>query len=240
MRTRAITTILITTGLALGTAGCGGGDGDSNKAGKPAASKTFDCSDTGMSQADWTRHCSDETGTAEAGEETPAPAAAAMPLGKTVETIGARNPFGGGPGGGGLEVTPTTITYAKTTMGETAANGIYAIITVKDRAPNAVAAAESAPIEGGGWQWIAPDGQAVNEGEGDASSITPEGFTGGGMVQPGTYRWRTIAFDLASNQRGGTLAYTDGDAKTYRWAMPATEQGPELAKLKKGMEGNYG
>src|ERR1044072_3661726 len=116
-----------------------------------------------------------------------------MQLGKTVETIGAQAPADGSPGGGGLEVTPTTVVYQKEAMGSTAVNGVFAIITVKDRAPNAAAAAESAPIEGGGWQWIAPDGQALDEGENEASSITPNGFTGGGRGQPRPYNRRTHA-----------------------------------------------
>ncbi|MGW0920057.1 hypothetical protein ACWD3J_13705 [Streptomyces sp. NPDC002755] len=135
-------------------------------------------------------------------------------------------------------MTPTTIAYQAEAMGNTAANGLYAIITVKDRAPGA-SAAESAPIEGGGWQWIAPDGQALSEGENDASSITPQGFTGGGTILAGSWAWQTIAFDISEAQRGGTLVYTDGTATAYRWTVPAKDTGPELAKLKKGMEGNY-
>jgi hypothetical protein len=117
---------------------------------------------------------------------------------------------------------------------------VYAIITVKDRATGQTAAAESAPIEGGGWQWIAPDGQALNEGENDASSITPDGFTGGGMIKAGTWQWKTIAFDLTQAQaKGGTIAYTDGAGTVFKWKVPATDSGPELAAVKKGMEGNY-
>src|ERR1044072_1724772 len=108
-----------------------------------------------------------------------------MQLGKTVETIGAQAPADGSPGGGGLEVTPTTVVYQKEAMGSTAVNGVFAIITVKDRAPNAAAAAESAPIEGGGWQWIAPDGPAPGEGENEGADTTPHGFTRRGIGAPG-------------------------------------------------------
>ncbi|MBL1083597.1 hypothetical protein JK359_16730 [Streptomyces actinomycinicus] len=109
-------------------------------------------------------------------------------------------------------------------MGNTAANGMYAVITVKERATGSTAASESAPIESGGWQWIAPDGHALDEGENDASSITPHGFTGGGMVKAGTYHWRMIAFDLTAVQaKGGTIAYADGDGTVFRWKVPAKD-----------------
>lgn len=125
-------------------------------------------------------------------------------------------------------------------MGDTAANGTYAIITVKDRATGNIAAAESAPIGGGGWQWVVPDGQALDEGENDASSITPNGFTGGGMIQAGSRHWRTIAFDLTPAQaKGGTITYTGGNGATYKWKVPATDNGPQSTAVKKGMEGNH-
>jgi hypothetical protein len=57
--------------------------------------------------------------------------------------------------------------------------------------------------------------QALDEGENEASSVTPNGFTGGSIV------------------------YTDGAGATFQWKVPATDSGPELAALKKGMEGNY-
>ena len=162
-----------------------------------------------------------------------------LPFGKPAATVGSQSTATGDPGGGALEVTPTTIVYAKTAMGSTSTNGVFAIITVKDRAAGAAAATEAAPIEGAGWQWTTPDGQALDEGENEASSITPNGFTGGGMVKAGTWHWRTIAFDLAEAQRGGTLTYTDGAGGVFQWKAPSTDQGPELAAVKKGMEGNY-
>jgi hypothetical protein len=239
-RTTAATAALLVAALT----GCGGSS-DSTTDSKPSAtakpkapaSKKVDCADESLDQATWVKECSGEG--AGTGGDGAASGGETMQLGKTVETIGAQTPADGSPGGGGLEVTPTTVVYQKEAMGSTAVNGVFAIITVKDRAPNAAAAAESAPIEGGGWQWIAPDGQALDEGENEASSITPNGFTGGGMVQPGTYKWRTIAFDLAEAQRGGEVAYTDGGGTTYRWKVPGKDSGPELAALKKGMEGEY-
>ena len=198
----------------------------------PKAKPSVDCSDQSLDQATWVANCSDTDGGGTGETQT-------LAWGKPAKTTGAQSPADGGPGSGALEVTPTTVVYTKSAMGNTSANGVYAIITVKDRATGATAAAESAPIEGGGWQWIAPDGQALDEGENDASSITPNNFTGGGTVKSGTWHWRTIACDLAGAQRGGKISYTDGAGTVYQWKVPAQDTGPELAALKKGMEGNY-
>ena len=237
-RAAAATAALLLAALTA----CGGGDDDSTEpAAKPkptaskAASPKVDCDDTSLSQADWMKYCSEGAGTG--GDGTAGTQDLAW--GKSAKTVGAQNPYGGGPGGGDLEVTPSTVVYQKTAMGNTAANGVYAIITVKDKATGKLAAAESAMIEGGGWQWIAPDGQALDSGENDASSITPNGFTSGGMVKAGTWQWDTVAFDLSEAQRGGTLAYTDGAGTTFKWKVPASDSGPELAAVRKGMEGNY-
>lgn len=237
-RATAATAVLL---LAALTACGGGGDDRSEPADKPkaptskSASPKVDCNDTSLSQADWMEHCSDGAGTGGAGTA----GTKELAWGKPARTVGAQNPVGDQPGGGDLEVTPTTVVYQKTAMGNTAANGVYAIITVRDKATGKMAATESAMIEGGGWQWIAPNGQALAEGENDASSITPNGFTSGGMVKAGTWQWDTIAFDLTEAQRGGTLAYTDGAGATFKWQVPAQDSGPEVAALKKGMEGNY-
>ncbi|MGW4201694.1 hypothetical protein [Streptomyces sp. NPDC004726] len=215
----AATTVLLLAALTA----CGGNGDDKQDAARSKSASASPNDDAGAG--------GDGTETGTAPEQVP------MPLGKTVETIGAESPFEGGPGGGGLAVTPTTITYQKEAMSYTPRNGLFAIVTVKDHAVNATDAAEAAPIEGGGWQWIAPDGQALDQGDNEASSVNPDGFTGGGTVKAGSWAWRTLAFDISDAQKGGVLIYTDGAAQTYRWQMPKTEQGPELAALKKGMEG---
>ncbi len=92
-------------------------------------------------------------------------------------------------------------------------------------------AAESAPIEGGGWQWVASDGQALDEGKNDASSIAPNGFTGGGSIPAGAWAWRTITFGLSKQQAiGGTIVYTDGAGQTFRWKVPARNGQPGSRK----------
>lgn len=158
-----------------------------------------------------------------------------MPLGKGAETSGSPDPVEG-PGGGLLEITPTTVVYAKAATGETAENGEFAIIAYKARSTKPVAAAESAPIENGGWEWVAPGGQAVDTQSGNATNVTPDGYDGGGTVKPGTYQWRTQAFDITTAQRGGTITYTDGDGTTWRWTMPAKDTGPDLTKLKAAID----
>jgi hypothetical protein len=236
MRVRATTA---TAALLLATlTACGGGGVDDSQAKPPdkaraSASKKVDCSDESLSQAEWMKYCSDE-GSGTGGDGTAG--AGKLAWGKPASTTGDQD-FD--TGGGTLEVTPTTITYRAEAMGNEAVNGMFAIVTVKDEAVGDTAAAESAPAGGGGWQWIAPDGQALDEGENDASSITPQGFTGGGKVQAGSWAWRTIAFDISKEQQGGTLVYVDGTGQSFQWKVPAAEQGPELAELKKGMEGDY-
>ncbi|MGW0578592.1 hypothetical protein ACWD25_22085 [Streptomyces sp. NPDC002920] len=238
VRTTAATAAILLAALTA----CSGGDDSAAGSAKTktptasasTASEKVDCTDQSLSQADWVKYCADGAGTGgdgTAGTKT-------LAWGKVATTVGAMTPADGTPGGEPLEVSPTTVVYRSEAMGNTAANGVYAIITVKDRAPGA-AAAESAPIEGGGWQWIAPDGQALDEGENDASSITPQGFTGGGTIPASAWKWRTVAFDLTEAQRGGTLVYTDGAAATFRWKAPSKDAGPEVAALKKGMEGDY-
>ncbi|WP_338702192.1 hypothetical protein V2W30_32915 [Streptomyces sp. Q6] len=239
VRATAATAALLLAALTA----CGGGSDDTVDS-KPSAAKKstkkVDCTDEGLSQAEWMKFCSEEGGGASAGPEEGAgtggdgtAGASKLAWGKPASTTGDQDSDTGGT----LEVTPTTITYRAEAMAGTSVNGTFAIITVKDKAVGDTAAAESAPAGGGGWQWIAPDGQALDEGENDASSITPQGFTGGGTVRAGSWAWRTIAFDISEEQRGGKLVYTDGTGQSFQWQAPAEETGPELAELKKGMEG---
>lgn len=238
MRVRATAATAALLLAALTACGGDGGKADpkSPDKAKASASKKVDCADESLSQAEWMKYCSDE-GSGTGGDGTAG--IKKLAFGKAATTVGAQSPADGTAGGETLEVTPSTVVYQAEAMGNTASNGVYAIIAVKDRAP-AGKAAESAPIEGGGWQWIAADGQALSEGENDASSITPQGFTGGGSIPAGAWAWDSVAFDLSKAQAsGGTLVYTDGAGATFQWKVPAADSGPDLAKLKKGMEGNY-
>ncbi|MFT2014607.1 hypothetical protein ACMA1D_01980 [Streptomyces sp. 796.1] len=156
-----------------------------------------------------------------------------LPLGKAAPTIGAG-------GTGSLEITPTAVTYTPTASQGMLkpANGRYAVIAYKARSVTAVAADETAPADSGGWTWTAPDGQSVTTLDGEATSVTPAGYTNSGPVQPGAYQWRSVAFDLTPAQaKGGQLVYTDGEQKTHTWTIPATDSGPEADKLKKAVLG---
>ncbi|MFC5144308.1 hypothetical protein [Streptomyces aureoversilis] len=154
--------------------------------------------------------------------------AAELAFGKPAETVGSG-------GTGRLEVTPTSIVYVTKALIDKPSKGLFAVVTVKDRATTAVAAEETAPIMQGGWQWIAPDGQAIATGDGTADMVSIEGFKSGGAVQPGAFRWESRVFDISEKQRGGTLVYTDGAGKSFRWKTPAQDAGPQVEELKKAL-----
>ncbi|MFF5703381.1 hypothetical protein ACFY7H_12870 [Streptomyces sp. NPDC012794] len=109
----------------------------------------------------------------------------------------------------------------------------FAFITFKARPTTAVAAAQAAPAGGGGWSWIAPDGQAIEQGNGEAYNVVAKSFNAGGPIQPGSWVWDAAVFDLAKAQAGGTLVYTDGAGAAFRWKVPAQDSGPEVAQVKK-------
>ncbi|MFF7023072.1 hypothetical protein ACFY97_18965 [Streptomyces klenkii] len=160
----------------------------------------------------------------------PSSPSADAPLGKGAETVGSG-------GTGRLAVTPTSAVYAAKAIIDKPSRGLFVVVTVKDRAVTAVAAAETAPIERGGWQWIAPDGQTVTTVDGNASNVALDGFNHHGPVQPGAFTWRTEAFDISEAQRGGTLVYTDGLGTAYRWKIPAQDAGPQVDEVKRLLAG---
>ncbi|UQT61292.1 IS5 family transposase [Streptomyces durmitorensis] len=130
--------------------------------------------------------------------------------------------------------TTTSRERLKKSGTETAANGVFAVVTMKDKAMTGVPADEVAPISGGGWSWIAPDGEAVGFDSGNSTSITVDKYNNADAVQPGTYQWRLQAFDLTpARAKGGTLIYVDGEESAHRWKIPATDSGPRAGELKK-------
>jgi hypothetical protein len=198
MRTRHIAAFLLAACLPL--AACGGTDKSSGKAAsdKPAASKKVDCSDTNLSQADWVKHCQGAPPQGEQSVDT----SQDRPLGKAAETIGSPSPVSG-PGGGVLEILPTSVVYVTKGTGQEPARDLFGVVAYKAKSTKAVAAAESAPIEGGGWKWVASDGEAVDTLSGNTATVTPDGYGGGGAIQPGTFEWRAVSFDLSKAQQGG-------------------------------------
>ncbi|MEU1497237.1 hypothetical protein [Streptomyces sp. NPDC005732] len=161
------------------------------------------------------------------GQESAAAPEKGLAFGKPAQTTG-------DGGTGVLEITPDTVVFTKEANGEKAANGLFVVVTMKDKAMTAVAADEPAPITGGGWKWMAPDGEMVAFDTGNSSSVTMDKYNNADPVQPGSYQWRSQAFDLTTAQaKGGTLIYIDGAETAFRWQMPSTDTGPNVAEVKK-------
>lgn len=151
--------------------------------------------------------------------------------------LGDTVPTDGDPSTGGvLDITPTSIIYLTKTDTDSPANGRFVIITTKVKAMTAAPAAETSPADGGGWTYIAPDGQAISTMDGNATSVTPDGFNGGGTIDPGTYQWDSESFDIAPAQVGGTLSYKDGSGHITRWTLPATNTGPQVGQVTKALQ----
>lgn len=158
------------------------------------------------------------------------PEGGVQPMGKGAPTVGSG-------GVGRLEVTPTSVVYANKAMADKPTNGLFVIVSVRDRPTSASAVAETAPAQRGGWQWVAADGQAVGAGDGNAANVFLSGYDASGPIPAGTAKWRARAFDINEHQRGGTLVYTDGEGRTFRWEIPAKDSGPQVTELKKKLAG---
>lgn len=228
VRAAAATAALLLAALTA----CGGNDGDgkaeakpAGKASAPASEKKVDCSDEYLSQAEWMKHCSDEGGGASAGPEEGA-GTKTLKLGQSAQT-------GGDAGTGVLQITPDSIVFTKRATGETAKNGVFAVVVMKDKAMTGVAADEPAPISGGGWQWRAPDGETIGFDSGNSSTVAMDKYSNADPVQPGSWQWRSQVFDLTPAQaKGGTLVYVDGDEQAHEWKMPVADSGPNVADVK--------
>ncbi|WP_158677804.1 hypothetical protein [Streptomyces sp. SPB074] len=170
-----------------------------------------------------------------AAEPTKAGTPDVKPLGASVRTDGAADPIEGN-GGGVLQITPTSVIYMKSTGYDEPENGQFLVVTVKEKAMTAAPASEEAPMGGGGWSYIAPDGQAVSTLTGNATNVVPDGFEGGGAIDPGTYQWKSTVFDIGLKQAGGTLSYKDGAGEVYRWKTPASTTGPEASKVEASLK----
>jgi hypothetical protein len=164
------------------------------------------------------------------GEPAPGTVEEGMELGEPARTTG-------DGGTGVLEITPDTVVFVKEGGGETAENGLFVVVTMKDKAVTAVAADEPAPITGQGWKWMAPDGEMVGSGGGSAFNVVMDKYNNADPVQPGAWQWRSQVFDLTEAQaKGGTLIYIDGEEKAHRWQMPSEDAGPNVAVVKKQLE----
>lgn len=232
MNTRtAMAAIAAVACLTLGATACGADTdtGDSAKpkasksSSKPSASKKPDCGpNSKLSSGEWVDQCGEGQGLGAEGDAKP------KPLGTAVKTVGSG-------GEGELEVTPTSVVFTAKAMDETSEKGVFAVVTVQDKATLNVAAADERLAGGGGWQWIAKDGLAIEfQNTQAALGITPESFTGGGPIQAGTNAWDSQRFDLTKEQaKGGTLMYVDGAGVAYKWKTPAADSGPQAEQLRR-------
>ncbi|MFD0382342.1 hypothetical protein ACFQ2B_07515 [Streptomyces stramineus] len=74
--------------------------------------------------------------------------------------------------------------YATKAAADKPARGLFAVVTVRDRPTSDTAAAETAPTNRGGWQWKAPDGTAVGQDDGNATSVSLAASTRAGRSRP--------------------------------------------------------
>lgn len=159
---------------------------------------------------------------------SPAPKSAPFTLGKTATTAG-QDPETGIDPRGTLELTPTDVAYVASGDQVKAANGLFVSVAVKERATEAKTE-EADGTAGNGWSWLAPDGQALETGNG--SMVAPDGYASvSDAIAEGTYVWHAITFDIPESAKGGTLLYEDASGATYRWKMPTNDSGPTVSKL---------
>lgn len=114
-----------------------------------------------------------------------------------------------------MQITPDTVVYIDRTRFGTPERGLFAVVTFK--AMNRGKAAVKTTAASGGFRWKTPGGHTVKQGEGKgAGKIAPIGFSEGGpTVRPDTYQAETVAFDITTAERGGTLVYVDGDGVAF-------------------------
>lgn len=230
-RTAAGAALLLVAVLA----GCGAEEGaPAAKEPSAKASPSVDCSDESLGQAEWVENCagdSEEAGTGGDGTDDAAP-----PADETVHVLGDPVLTVGDEGAGVLEMTPTTVVFAEKSDGNSPAKDVFVVVTVKKRPPTAAPADESSPMGPGGWQWKAPDGQALDEGDGESYNVVLGDFSASGTIQPGSFVWDAEAFDLTAAQaKGGTLVYVDGEGTAHQWKMPEQDAGPQVAEVKKDL-----
>ncbi|MFJ7063369.1 hypothetical protein ACIQVA_37915 [Streptomyces microflavus] len=230
-RTAAGAALLLVAALT----GCGAEESArSNEKPQAKASPSVDCSDTSLGQAEWVENCAGDSEGAGTGRDGGEPAA--PPADETVHVLGDPALTVGDEGVGVLEMTPSSVVFAKESDGNDPAKDVFVVVTVKKRPTTAAPAEESSPMGPGGWQWKAPDGQALGEGDGESYNVVLGDFSASGTIQPGSFVWDAEAFDLTAAQaKGGTLVYVDGDGTAHQWKMPEQDSGPQVAEVKKDL-----
>ncbi|WP_406361131.1 hypothetical protein [Streptomyces sp. NBC_01579] len=168
------------------------------------------------------------TGSDDTSHRQPGPRAA-LRLGQGAGTAGAE-------GRGTVQITPDTVVYIDRTRFGTPERGLFAVVTFK--AMNRGKAAVKTTAASGGFRWKTPGGHTVKQGEGKgAGKIAPIGFSEGGpTVRPDTYQAETVAFDITTAERGGTLVYVDGDGVAFCWKVPSTSSGHAVPALRSALQ----
>ncbi|MEU4212445.1 hypothetical protein AB0F13_21025 [Streptomyces sp. NPDC026206] len=216
MRKASFATAVTVACLAL--AACDGGSKDGNADNEPSATQ---------SQPSAAR--SSGSGTAGGGTDSPREPAA-LGLGEASRTVGAGTV-------GILEITPTTVVYVKEGTGVTSKFGTFAVVTMREKSLSANPADEERPAAGGGWQWLAPGGQRIPAGNGNAGKVVLATYDGSGAIAPGATRMRAKVFDLTPAQaKGGRVVYTDGTKSPDHWKIPAEDTGPQVADVKQRLK----
>ncbi|MBO8184053.1 hypothetical protein [Streptomyces spirodelae] len=135
-----------------------------------------------------------------------------------------------------MHITPDTVVYVDKTRTRSPEHDLFAVVAVE--AANKTKTPVKATGDNGGSRWKTPDGHTVEAGNSKgAAQIAPTGFTDGGpTVKPHAYRVNTVAFDITTAERGGTLTYRDGDGTEFRWKIPARNSGTAVPALKSALQ----
>lgn len=171
--------------------------------------------------------CSSGDGTS---DPQPSPRTA-LGFGQTADTVG-------GGGKGTAQITPETVVYVGKAGSDAPEHGLFAVVTFKtgNRAEEPVTTTAAQ----GGFRWKALDGKTIKAGNSEgARSVTPVGFNDGGgksAVQADTYQVNTVAFDITSAEKGGTLVYVDGQGVAFHWKVPSKNSGPTANALKSALK----
>ncbi|MEU1006278.1 hypothetical protein [Streptomyces tibetensis] len=161
-----------------------------------------------------------------------------QPSPRTVLTFGQTADTAGADGKGTVQITPETVVYVDKAGAHAPEHDLFAVVTFKagNRAKDVVTTTAAQ----GGFRWKTHGGKTVKAGNSEgAGSIAPDGFDDGGgkpTVRADTFQVNTVAFDITTVQKGGTLVYVDGDGVAFHWKVPFTSSGATADALKSALK----